>query len=61
MPPACERKHLFPDVGVDAGQRDIGAKPINQQRTQREPDALLQFVGLGKRSEIEVCRQLFRC
>ena len=54
-------EHLLPDVGIDAGQRDVGAEPINQQRTQCEPDALFQFLGLAERREIEVCRQLFRC
>jgi hypothetical protein len=54
-------EHLFPDVGIDAGQRDVGAESINKQRTQGEPDALLQLVGLRQRSEIEVCRKLFRC
>jgi hypothetical protein len=52
---------LFPGGRVDAGQRNVGAEPINEQRTQREPDALLQFLGLGERAEVEVCRQLFRC
>ncbi len=54
-------EHLLPDVGVDAGQRNVGAEPIDQQRTQGEPDALLQLVGLGERAEIEVGCQLFRC
>jgi hypothetical protein len=54
-------EYLLPDIGVDAGQRDVGAEPINKQRTQGEPDALLQLVGLRQRSEIEVCRKLFRC
>jgi hypothetical protein len=54
-------EHLFPDVGIDPGQRDIGAEPVDQERTQREPDSLLQFVGLGERAEIEVGRKLFRC
>jgi hypothetical protein len=49
-------EHLLPDVGIDAGQRNVGAEPVNQQRTQRKPDALLQFVGLGERAEVEVCR-----
>ncbi len=61
MPPAWVLEHLLPDVGIDAGQRNVGAEPINQQRTQREPDALLQFVGLAERRKIEVCRELFRC
>jgi len=34
-------KHLLPDVGVDPGQRNVGAEPINKQRPQCEPDALL--------------------
>ena len=46
---------------IDAGQRDIGAEPVDQERTQREPDALLQFVGLGERAEVKVGRKLFRC
>ena len=46
---------------IDARQRNVGAEPINEQRPQGEPDALLQFVGFGKRAKIEVCRQLFRC
>ncbi|MGY4351157.1 hypothetical protein ACVWXM_007650 [Bradyrhizobium sp. GM7.3] len=54
-------EHLLPDVGIDAGQRDVGPEPINEQRAQGEPDALLQFVGLGKRTEIEIGCQLFRC
>ena len=61
MPPACDLKTWLPDRGIDAGQRDVGAEPINQQRTQCEPDALLQFVGFAERRKIEVCRQLFRC
>jgi len=54
-------EYLFPDVGIDAGQRDVGAEPVNKQRTQGEPDALLQFIGFCERREIEVCRKLFRC
>ncbi len=37
---------LIPDVRVDARQRDVGAQPINKQRTQCEPDALFEFVSL---------------
>jgi hypothetical protein len=54
-------EHLLPDVGIDAGQRDVGAQPINKQRTQGEPDALLQLVGFRQLSEIEVCGKLFGC
>ena len=52
---------LRPGVGIDAGQRDIRAEAIDQQRADREPDALLEFFGLGERREIEIGRQLFRC
>ncbi|CAD5267188.1 conserved hypothetical protein [Bosea sp. EC-HK365B] len=50
-------------IRIHAGQRDIGAEPVDDQRPQREPDPLLQFVGLGQRAEVQVCRKLFsrRC
>jgi hypothetical protein len=54
-------EYLLPDVRIDAGQRDIGAEPIDQKRTHGEPDALLQLLGLGKRREIEIGCKLFRC
>ena len=56
---AVERR--LESCGVDAGQRNVGAEPVNQERAQGEPDPLLQLVGLGQRAEIEVCRKLFRC
>ena len=34
--------------GVDAGKRDVGPEPVDDQRAEREPDALLEFVGLGE-------------
>jgi len=40
--------------GIDAGERDIGADPGDDQRTQGEPDALLQLFGLGEGAEIDV-------
>ena len=46
---------------IDAGQRNVGAEPINKQRTQRKPDALLQFVGFRQSAEIEVGGKLFCC
>ena len=52
---------LRPGVGIDAGQRDIRAQPIDQQRTDREPDSLLEFFGFGECREVEIGRQLFRC
>ena len=54
-------ENLLPGVGVDAGQRDIGAQAIDQQRTDREIDALLELFGLGESAEVEIGRQLFRC
>ena len=33
---------------VDARQRDVGAEAIDDQRAQREPDALLQVFRLGE-------------
>ena len=39
---------LLPGGRVDAGQRDVGAEPIDQQRAEREPDALLELLGLGE-------------
>ena len=61
MPPACDWKTCSQIAGIDAGQRDVGAEPIDKQRAEREPDALLQFVGLGEGAEIEVGRKLFGC
>ena len=49
-------EHLFPDIGIDARQRNVGPEPVDQQRAEGEPDALLQFVRLGERAEIEICR-----
>ncbi len=61
MPPACDLKIWSQAVGIDAGQRDVGAEAVNQQRAEREPDALLELLGLGERGEVEIGRQLFRC
>ena len=49
MPPAWVLENLVPGVGINAGQRDVGAEPIDEQRAEREPDALLQLLGLGER------------
>ncbi len=54
-------ENLFPGVGINSGQRDIRAEPIDQQRADREPDAVLELFGLGERREIEIGCQLFRC
>jgi hypothetical protein len=52
---------LLPGSGIDAGQRYVRTEPIDDQRTEREPDTLFQFLGLGERREIEIGCQLFRC
>ena len=45
---------------VDARDRNIGAEPVDQQRTQRKPDALLKIFGFCKGGKVDVCSQLFR-
>jgi hypothetical protein len=59
MPPACERK-ILPQLGsmLAAVYRSRTGRP---ERTGREPDALLELLGLGKRREIEIGRKLFCC
>ena len=54
-------ENLLPGGRIDAGQRNIGAQAIDQQRADREPDALLELFGFGERREVEIGRQLFRC
>ena len=49
-------EHLFPDIRIDAGQRNIGAEAVDQQRAERERDTLLQLIGLGEGAEIDVGR-----
>ena len=61
MPPAGVLKICSPGGRVDAGQRDIGAEPIDEQRAEREPDALLELLGLGEGAEVEIGCQLFGC
>ncbi|SUS08836.1 hypothetical protein DF3PB_900002 [uncultured Defluviicoccus sp.] len=46
---------------VDPWQRDIRAEAIHNQRTQREPDALLEFRRLGKCPKVQVGGKLLRC
>jgi hypothetical protein len=46
---------------VDAGQRDVGAETVDDERPEGKPDALLQLLGFGDRTEIEVGRKLFGC
>ena len=52
---------LRESVRIDARQRHIGAEAIDDQRAQREQDALLQFLGLAEGGEIDVGRELFGC
>src|SRR6266487_3898209 len=52
---------LVPGGGIDARQRNVGSQAIDEQRAEREPDAFLEFLGLGERRKIQVGRQLFRC
>ena len=63
MPPDLLLEGLRERVGIDAGQRDVGAEPIDEQRAQREPDALLQIFGLGEGGEVQIRGKLFgsRC
>lgn len=41
-------------VRIDAGKRNIGAEPVYEQSTQREPDALLEFFCLRESRKIEI-------
>jgi len=46
---------------VDAGHRDVGAEAVDEQRAEREPDALLQVLGLGEGGKVEIGSKLFGC
>ncbi len=46
---------------IDPRNGNVGAQAIDDQRTEREPDALLEILGLRERGEIDVCCKLFRC
>src|SRR5262249_29315780 len=52
-------KHLGERLRIDAGNWDVGAEPVDQQRAEREPDALLELVSRGKGREVEVGNELF--
>ncbi len=43
---------------IDAGQRDERAEPENDQRAEREPDALLQILRLGEGAEVQIGSKL---
>ncbi len=51
--------HLAHHRGVDAGDRDIGAEAVDDQRTQGKPDALLEFGRLREDAHVEVGCKLF--
>ena len=53
------RHHLAHDRCVDARHRDVGAEAVYDQRTEGEPDALLEFRRLGEDAQIEVGCKLF--
>jgi hypothetical protein len=40
----------MPGIGI------VGAEPVDDQRAQREPDALLELFALRDGAEIDVCR-----
>ncbi len=53
------REDLIEDGRVDAGDRDVGAKPVHHQRTQREPDAAFELGRLCEGGEVEAGGELF--
>ena len=61
MPWDCCLERLRQRFEVDARQRDVGAHPIDEQRAQREPDALLQLLRLGEGGEVQIGGKLFCC
>ena len=44
-------QELTHDGCIDAGDGDVGADTVDDQRTQGEPDALFEFRGLGESAE----------
>ena len=56
---ALRLEGLREGVGIDAGQRDVGAEAVDEQRAQREPDALLQVLGFGEGGEVQIRGKLF--
>ena len=61
MPEDCCWKACVQRLEVDARQRDVGAEPIDEQRAEREPDALLQLLRLGEGGEVQIGGKLFGC
>ena len=60
MPPPLLVEHLGHHRGIDAGDRDVGAETINEQRTEGEPDALLELRRLGEDAELTDLPQAVR-
>ena len=59
-PDCCDQ--LSRQLGrIDAGHRDVGAQARDDQRAQREQDALAQLRRLAEAAEIEIGGQLFGC
>src|SRR5690606_33128886 len=54
-------KRLCEGFRVDARHRDIGTKPIDEQRAEGEPDPLLEVLGLGEGRKIEIGSKLLGC
>src|SRR5262245_15972449 len=52
-------EHVGKRLRIDARNRNVGPEAVDQKRAQREPDALLEFVGLGEGREIEIGNELF--
>ncbi len=61
MPVAACIHELPQRQTVDAGNRDVGAKPVDDQKAKSEQDALAQFGGLAERPPAHVCGHLFCC
>jgi hypothetical protein len=61
MPPRLSLECLRECVRVKARQRNVGAKSIDQKRTESEPEAFLQIFRLGESRKIQVRGELFRC
>jgi hypothetical protein len=52
-------KNFGERLGIDPRNGNVGAESVDQQRAEREPNALLELVGLGESRKIEVGNQLF--
>ena len=59
MPPGLLAENVLQDHRIDAGNRDIGAEPVDDQSAQGKPEALFQFRRLRKGAEIQIGCELF--